>query len=770
MKINLKRIICLTLCIAMTLSLVGCGDKKGKNKITINKNAIYREETIPFETPENYNSYGSGFVNGCIYSWGMVYNEDYSSNKFVVITANADGSDVKTTTLDAGTGWIENIFITSDRELVYSYSEYEEYMEDENDPESWTYNNHYYMCKADTNGKVLKKIDLHENEGIEYLDFFYYFENVGLVFGYDNSYYLLDDDLKIAKKVAHDPDVFVYTFYRIKNGEYLTSYWGTEKQEFAKFDPQTLKLSDPVDMSMDFMNYSVFSGDSNYDLYLNDGVSVYGYNLGDTEPSEIMNMVDSDLSTAFFEVFAALGDGSFLGTYSNWDEVGYSYQVSRLSKVNPEDVVEKTVLSLGCVYMDSELRQRVIKFNKTNPDYRISVKDYRTYDTEENWNGGIEKLNSDIASGNCPDIIFTNDISLISSYASKGLFKDLYPFIEKDPDIDKDDIFPNLLEATEYNGKLYQLVPSFYIETMVGKKSLLGDRDGWTTQEMLDFEKTLPENTKLFANMSRESFMNFYLVMSGNSIIDNTSGKCNFNTDEFKTMLEYSKSLPKDEDMYSGEIIYDYAIDYGYGIAENDAGSYETQWRENRTVLYPLYLSNPRDYKMALRGYLGEDMTFVGYPTADGNGGCLYFQSSLAISSKSKHADTAWEFIRAYLLKDYQEGSTWNIPALMSVYDKQALEATQRPFYNDENGNPIYYDDTFYMNNTEIIMDPLTEDDLVTLKNAILSVNKSASAFPEEVITIINEESQPFYEGQKSIDDVCNIIQSRVTIFINERR
>ena len=40
----------------------------------------------------------------------------------------------------------------------------------------------------------------------------------------------------------------------------------------------------------------------------------------------------------------------------------------------------------------------------------------------------------------------------------------------------------------------------------------------------------------------------------------------------------------------------------------------------------------------------------------------------------------------------------------------------------------------------------------------------------DEVLNIINEEAEPFYKGQKSVDEVASVIQSRIKIYVGENK
>ena len=148
----------------------------------------------------------------------------------------------------------------------------------------------------------------------------------------------------------------------------------------------------------------------------------------------------------------------------------------KFTKVDPKDVVDKKVLTLACNDINWEIRKHVVEFNKTNPEYRIQITDYFQYNTEDDYTIGTTRLNTDIVSGKVPDILVLNENLPLESYMAKGLFEDLYPYIDKDDAFRREDFFPNVLKAYENNGKLYRLVPRFTVYTVTGKTADVGDR------------------------------------------------------------------------------------------------------------------------------------------------------------------------------------------------------------------------------------------------------------------------------------------------------
>ena len=68
-------------------------------------------------------------------------------------------------------------------------------------------------------------------------------------------------------------------------------------------------------------------------------------------------------------------------------------------------------------------------------------------------------------------------------------------------------------------------------------------------------------------------------------------------------------------------------------------------------------------------------------------------------------------------------------------------------------------------------MEGTTQEDVDKLKDLIsrvdgISINQQDS----NLMNIITEEAEAYFKGQKSLDDVTSIIQSRATIYVNENK
>lgn len=648
-----------------------------------------------------------------------------------------------------------------------------EYYNDYRDPNNSVYEEKFFLIGLDLQGKEQWRQELGRNDNntpsYTYVNSIIATDS-GILCGFQNdsgSMYAIYDNSG-AKKEEFKLEVEESgSFYLNGKGELLFQYWGEQEgnwqQMVRKLDLTTKTLSEPLTIP-GMNNYSlnicqnVYGGA--YDLYLYDATAVYGCKEGDSDKTEILNFIDSDLDNSNMNNLIILDDQNMLlleYDYTANNNEG-EYRVSRLTKVDPADVKDKTVLKLACYGNLWQIRSKVLAFNKSNENYRIQITDYESaYNETGDWTAGITKLNNDIISGNVPDILYLNSAMPVSSYVSKGLFADLYPFIDKDPDMKREDFFANILEAYSVDGKLYQLVPSFTVQTVVAKTKYVGDTPGWTMEDMQNLLSTLPENMVIFDEMTRENYLYMAMNRTGSQFVDWKTGKCSFDSDEFIRLLEFCNTFPEEFD---------------YSVYEDDSywQKYESMYREDRTLLAMLYLNSFTQYRDMLYGPFGEPITMIGFPSAPGNGACISSDLSIAMSAKSKHQDGIWEFMRQYLLDDYQSKEVNGWPLRLSCIEDLKTRAMQRPYWEDPTtGKREEYDDKYWLNDQEIILPVMTEEEIETVMGILTTVSEVAVS-DDNLLNIVTEEAAAYFSGQKQAKEVADIIQSRAGIYISENR
>lgn len=625
---------------------------------------------------------------------------------------------------------------------------------------NWNYKEEYFFGKLDISGNNVFEVSLYDCYSST-SEYFYPYNCFVLSTGkclimYSEGLLVFSQDGTFEKIIS---DVAGYdSGYELADGTLLFSKWGDAGQEYYKYDFVTGTMSDAMTVPGNSYNYSIYPG-TYYDVYMVNNTGISGYNFGDEEETELLNYVDSDLNTRYVNTIVDINENQFIISYTNYSD--YSTAYSLMTKVAPEDVQEKTVLSLACYYLDSDIKTKIVDFNKTNSKYRITVKDYSEFDSYDESTGAYEsgttQFNSDLVAGNVPDIVIINSSLSMTNYQNKGLFTDLYEFIDKDEEMSRDDFMSNILEAYEYNGKLYELVPKFNAITAIAKTSNVGSETGWTLEDLNALIASKPEGTKVFSEVTRNNIISYCMTLGSSQFINWETGECSFDSDAFVSFLTFANTFPEEIDWDS---IYS---------DENYWNNYETQYLNDSVLLSYMYLADFSSYTRNRQVTFGEDVTLIGFPTEDKNGSIIDAYNGFAISSKSKNKDGAWEFVRQFFLEDYQSTISYSWPIRLSAYDALIEKAQERPYYLDENDNKVEYDDTYYMDGVGITLTPCTDEDIdhvMTFLQSLTQVNN----YDDDLLTIINEEAAFYFSGQKSAKDVAAVIQSRSNIYVNETR
>ncbi len=754
----------------LVFCLTGCkGSSKSGVQDVSSKEYVYKVTDCDM-TGESQGTVNLLKAGDAVYGYEYVWQEDSNGEKVIFYKIIDNGMEKLFEIPQEESASFSSFVIDTEGSVytiknVYKYigeidEETGEYIGDGGDGD---YLDEYFLTKFDKNGSEVfsnKLDDIPELQKIK--------EEAGYFSAYDvilskNSIYInccgyfveFDQDGSFQRVIISQEgknELEGASLYPMPDGKIMAVVYGEEATMLAEADMERGTLGEPYKVPGIGWNYSYYPG-MNYDFYLTDTYGVYGLNLGDEDKTCLMNFVDSDFACWGIYNLVPINEKEFYASYD--DEETGNMIMARFTKVDPADVKDKQEIVFAMAYTNWSVRSEVIKFNKNNDEYRIILRDYSAlYATEEDNESGLTRLNADIISGKIPDIILLDDTMPIDSYISKGMLEDLKPYIEKDSEMKLEDFMPNIIEAYSVDGKLYSLVPTFSISTLLAKTSDVGPERGWTVQEAMELWDSKPEGTEFINGTTRSTMLQECLQMSSSQFIDRETGKCSFNSDEFIQMLEFLNRFPEEiDDEY-------FSDDYWQ--------SYDTQWREGRTITSSYYLGDIGSYNRAKQATFGEDITMIGFPSADNDGSAIVSGIRLAMSAKSKNKEGAWSFLRTFLLDEYQS-DIYGFPISRKQLDITAQKAMERPSYIDENGTKVEYDDIFYLGDVEVTVEPMTREEVDAFLEQLYSFTK-VQTVDRSLQQIIEEEAASYFAGQKSAKEVADIIQSRVQIYVNETR
>ncbi len=647
--------------------------------------------------------------------------------------------------------------------------------------------NDYFLIKYDGEGNVISETDLKklseevmEATGNDWFnaDYFQIADDGTILIACNGVICAADEKGNFKYTIKNEnagDNSWMGGLYKAGDGRLLTSI-STSRMEGDKYTSE-IKLYE-IDTANQKLgaeyvyaqNGSIMNGTDKYDLLISKDSGLAGYDIETGTTEVIIDWLKSgfDATTLQRDSTTVLPDGRILCVgydYKYNGGGGYSWGgndlvVNILTEVDPATLPDRKLIKIYALYLNMDVKRQIIQFNRDNPEFEIELTSYDEY-AVNNYDDAITKMNNDLIAGNLPDILVLNSNLPVDSYISKGLLADLYEFMDKDETINREDYTESVFKAIERDGKLYELVPNYDLSSVVGKTSEVGDTQGWTMAEFIQTVDKYPDKSVFGDEMTRDQFFSGMVQACYSNYINKETGECSFNSDDFIGLMEFATRFPKEIDY---ESLYD---------DENYWNEQQAQYRDGKTLLNLASISNFSIVPELEQGSFGEPITFKGLPGASGNGAVFHFNMEIAITSKAANSDGAWEFIKYFLSDEYQDmyadRNSYGFPIKKSALQKKAEAAKERPYWEDDEGKKEYYDNTFWMGETEIKIKVNTDEDNQRIFDLIDNAT-AVERYDEDITNIITEEAAPFFEGQKSAQEVAEIIQNRVSNYIAENR
>ena len=766
--------------LALALGLSACTNNKLGDGSTTENGAV--EELAPEYTyvakfsaiPENMMQ--GNFALSGKYLYGIESNYDHKYSRVLKSTMSDEGiSDAKTVMDWEQAINVSGLAVDANENIWMIFNEYPEEPEDASPEEmdkfyeNYEENSKNFLRKYDAKGKLIFETDLAEQKST--MEYFYpqsfCVDDQGrsYIYCYHAGILLFDENGAYAGKIDFNQDsAWMNAMGTAKDGKVYVAYqeYGpmSSGSYLAALDFEGKKLGKV------YKNFPCANGNSwlcrgmEADLICGDQYGLYEYSLEKEEAKKILTWLDIDVAGDSISAIHQNEDGLHVITYNYSDG---SADFVALNKVKSDEVEKRIEIIVGCLYEDGDLTSKIIKFNKSNSKYRIKLK---TYMDPNDWNDNsytdaITNFNNDVISENGPDVIDLSNLD-VANLAAKGLLEDLGPYLDKSSKLSRSDFFDRILKAGTYNGVLAYVPTSFTLETLAGKTSIVGSKAGWTIADMIKLKEANPK-AELLEYADKDTVLSMMLILNKGYFIDSVKGECHFDSNEFKDLLKFANSFPKEYD-YENQSLTPIKLKNGSLILVN-ASIYEFQEVQSIDAYFD-----------------GEAYTYIGYPTYNGGNGCiLSTRGRYGISVKSQNKEAAWAFLEDILLSD-DERYGFGFSSIKSKYEEQKSQALEvRYVYDengeimkDENGNPYYENGGGYVmtgdNGEEWTYQyrPVTKEEVDLVERLLEGASVIDTSVDEELMKIITEETQSYFAGSKSVDEVAGIIQNRVNLYLKE--
>ena len=624
----------------------------------------------------------------------------------------------------------------------------------------------FLLCNFHPEGKLIFSLDVTEQflanpeEGVRINAM--ETDSQGRIYIAGNSaVWLYDEQGKYQGKVS-PANLLVSGLYCDGHGNMYVSYgeagYGGQGDTLAEIDFESKVLTVVCE---DFPTVNTFSPHPGQSFFMQDRTNVYTYDPAAPEQAEILfGWMDCDISGQSVLNFGQTSDGSIAAVLATRDRSG---ELALLTKVSPEEAVQKETLVLGVLTGGYNYEPAVVRFNRSNEKYRIILKEYYNYDAHGDLTleDSLAKLHADLVSDHCPDLLEVTGLNL-TQLAANDVLQDLRPYLEKSSVFGPGDFISEILEAYTFDDTLVTIPYAVFLETVMGNAGLVGPEAEWTPEKVIALAEGHPD-TELFDGADRTDILNFLMKYGEVAFVDWESGKCSFDSEQFKNLLTFVKGFPE-------------TVDHN-----PDRPSTPSRIQNGEVLLKTVELYNFDTIQIDLETF-GSDAVCIGYPTADGGRHAMTAIFSYAIASGSKNKDGAWAFIES-ILSEEGGSNDMGFPSMRQRLEACIEDAVSVKYmldekgevYLDENGEPVVIGNTSsvqYGDGWSYTYHTATREEA----ELILSLFPDACpafAFMDsgnEIRAIISEEAEAFYAGQKTVEETAKIIQNRAQLYMDENR
>lgn len=569
---------------------------------------------------------------------------------------------------------------------------------------------HEWMQKYTSQGELVWQKQLFELLGIQdgaetYSDFIV--SGHTLLLATDEKIYFLDEDGRVQAQIDSPGEGI--EFCRSSQGDIYM-------KNFASVSALNLETRSVEEESFQISNgEQLFTGAGPYDLLLLSDAKLRGVSLENRCITELVPWADCDLSSSVAGV-VYLGKNQYgIAAYKT---VLGDTQMLNLSFVPQGEVPEKTIIQMAVPAVDptywadtlgTETVYAINNFNRTNDDYRVEIETYES----------AERLQLMMTTETPPDLIvfganLAGDAPSQDIYEAKGYLCDFTSFLDSDPELQKSDFLPNVLEAFgTSSGAIYAMPTEIYAVTVYISAEYASGVTDWSIENAYELMKSLPEDTCLIGCDDPELAIDYFLPYCVDRFVDVEACSCDFENQAFYDLLY----LCRDDCGLETPIMNSVCLDGGIS-----------------------------SYLQEGLSLVGDQAVFVGYPEAPGNGAALKSLARFSITASSPQQEGAWQFLRTLLLPEFQEqlgGHGMFFSPRKDVFEERmAMEQEHFPEISPEE----------YKAAAELIQGA-----------AYCADNESPA------ISIVKEEAAAFFAGDKSAEEVAKVVQNRVSIYLSEQ-
>ena len=414
----------------------------------------------------------------------------------------------------------------------------------------------------------------------------------------------------------------------------------------------------------------------------------------------------------------------------------------------------KGALKISAIYNSGSLSEDISKFKQDNPGIDIEVKTYDTYAEPE------RSFIIDLTSGDLPDVIVAPR-NILFKLAKRGLIEDIYPYIDSDKELSREDFLTSVLKAYEIDGKLYQTVSLVNLHCWATEKDEYTALGQWNLKS---FKKYIEGNKgkKVLVSYSMDGITKAILTGMLSDHVNWEEGKCDFVNERFYELMDVIEYVREHSDIQyeqdldselslikEGKLLFK-CCDIDEGLCSTEFLKCEKAFRRNA-----IYLGPPVSNGSATS--FGCDVK---------RGDCPQMYSLVSMKNKK---DDAWKFVRYFLTGDYQKLRPEMISSGLDIYGfptrKDSFEDYLKRYTAKK--DYTYNGETVPVEERLDVFSSYTEE-LGDKYRDIVNATDRVDVYDDKVMEIVVDELNGYFSGERTKEETAKHIQSRVEKYLAE--
>ncbi len=427
-------------------------------------------------------------------------------------------------------------------------------------------------------------------------------------------------------------------------------------------------------------------------------------------------------------------------------EDGYS-----LIERSQRSVADKKRLELAVTTeADQYLKEAVVLFNNSNEEYEIELREMG----DEYYEEYHMRIRTEISSGGGPDLIDAGIINL-EECASRGFLLDLTDAFAEE----REAMVVKAMECGMVKGRQYAIPYLFQVSTLLAGENIVGDRTDWTLKEAMELTRESDVDAMLLYTDSAALFRCLGFWNENNpQLIDWDTGESRLNGSDAMELLRFAEIYGEDRT---------FTEDDQAAVEEGNMFFNSFLRVVNGEVLATVHTIGDISELAYLENLFrihNNGLVFVGFPVEEGKSGYTISGRGIAVNQACEYPEGAIAFLHFLQSEERQQTLVEHKSEIVPGFPVRQ-NGLEQIFERAKQGK--YGSDKIWIGGEGVDAEPMSQEVIDRLWHMI-EIAEPISERMDKVLIMMDEETVPYFKGDRTAQEALDILQNRVQLYMDE--